>query len=151
MVRAAHLLWDDRPKNLPGYFRFGSIYNKCAGGVALRERLDAQLTEFAVIAGRDLAQATLSFARSVVVMRSRYVEDELDQAIKRGVAQYVILRAGLDSFAYRRPDLANVLRVFEVDHPAIPGLETDAPSRISEATPPIIIAFSFRWISSSSR
>jgi methyltransferase (TIGR00027 family) len=53
-----------------------------------------------------------------VVLRSRYVEDELDQAIKRGVSQYVILGAGLDSFAYRKRHLVDVLRVFEVDHPA---------------------------------
>ena len=51
-------------------------------------------------------------------MRQRYTEDELDKAVERGVAQYVILGAGLDSFAYRRPDLAGVVRVFEVDHPA---------------------------------
>jgi methyltransferase (TIGR00027 family) len=51
-------------------------------------------------------------------MRSRYVEDQLDEAIKRGVLQYVILGAGLDSFAYRRPDLVDVVQVFEVDHPA---------------------------------
>jgi O-methyltransferase involved in polyketide biosynthesis len=54
----------------------------------------------------------------MVVMRSRYVEDEVEHAVERGVSQYVILGAGLDSFAYRRPDLAKVLRVFEVDHPA---------------------------------
>jgi O-methyltransferase involved in polyketide biosynthesis len=51
-------------------------------------------------------------------MRQRYTEDELDKAVERGVAQYMILGAGLDSFAYRRPDLAGILRVFEVDHPA---------------------------------
>ncbi|ETW98877.1 MAG: hypothetical protein ETSY2_42030, partial [Candidatus Entotheonella gemina] len=48
----------------------------------------------------------------------RYTEDALDRAIERGVTQYVILGAGLDSFAYRRPDLANRLRIFEVDYPA---------------------------------
>jgi methyltransferase (TIGR00027 family) len=51
-------------------------------------------------------------------MRQRYTEDELDKALARGVGQYVILGAGLDSFIYRRPDLAAGLRVFEVDHPA---------------------------------
>jgi methyltransferase (TIGR00027 family) len=51
-------------------------------------------------------------------VRSRYAEDELSKAIERGVAQYVILGAGLDSFAYRRRDLAEVIHVFEVDYPA---------------------------------
>ena len=37
------------------------------------------------------------------VARSRFVEDELSAAIKRGVRQYVILGAGLDTFAYRNP------------------------------------------------
>jgi methyltransferase (TIGR00027 family) len=57
-------------------------------------------------------------ARAGIVVRQRYAEDALDEAVVRGVARYVILGAGLDSFAYRRPDLAAVLRVFEVDHPA---------------------------------
>ena len=116
MDRAAHLLWDDPPKIFEDIFALP--FSGCASEVALRERLDARSAGLAVIAGRDLAQATYSLARSVVAMRSRYAEDELDQAIKRGVAQYVILGAGLDSFAYRRLDVANVLRVFEVDHPA---------------------------------
>jgi methyltransferase (TIGR00027 family) len=55
---------------------------------------------------------------ALLVMRQRYTEDELGKALAQGVAQYVILGAGLDSFAYRRPDLVGVLRVFEVDHPA---------------------------------
>jgi methyltransferase (TIGR00027 family) len=46
--------------------------------------------------------------------RSRYAEDRLTDYF----SQYVILGAGLDSFAWRRPDLLNFLRVFEVDHPA---------------------------------
>jgi methyltransferase (TIGR00027 family) len=54
----------------------------------------------------------------MVIMRSRYLEDEVEQAIGMGVSQYVILGAGLDSFAYRRTDLVKVLRVFEIDHPA---------------------------------
>ena len=47
--------------------------------------------------------------------RSRYAEDRLASG---AFAQYVILGAGLDSFAWRRPDLLRSLRVFEVDHPA---------------------------------
>ena len=47
--------------------------------------------------------------------RSRYAEDRLSAG---AFAQYVILGAGLDSFAWRRPDLLRSLRLFEVDHPA---------------------------------
>ncbi len=56
--------------------------------------------------------------RAGLVARSRIAEDELHQAVKRGVRQYVILGAGLDTFAYRNPYPASALRVFEVDHPA---------------------------------
>lgn len=56
--------------------------------------------------------------RAVFVVRQRYAEDELAKALARGISQYVILGAGLDSFAYRRSDLRQTLQVYEVDHPA---------------------------------
>src|SRR3982074_710641 len=56
--------------------------------------------------------------RTVFTVRSRYAEDQLGGAIQRGICQYIILGAGLDSFAYRRPDLMQALHVYEVDHPA---------------------------------
>jgi methyltransferase (TIGR00027 family) len=58
------------------------------------------------------------FMRAFIVLRSRYAEDELARAVQGGVRQYVILGAGLDTFAYRNPHLGSGLRVFEVDHPA---------------------------------
>jgi methyltransferase (TIGR00027 family) len=54
--------------------------------------------------------------RAFMAARSRYAEDELAQAVVIGVRQYVVLGAGLDTFAYRNPHSG--LRVFEVDHPA---------------------------------
>ena len=54
--------------------------------------------------------------RAGVMIRNRYAEDELARSIQMGVRQYVILGAGLDTFAYRNP--FPFLRVFEVDHPA---------------------------------
>jgi methyltransferase (TIGR00027 family) len=59
----------------------------------------------------------MAFSRWVCV-RSRVAENLVEQALAEGVQQYVILGAGLDSFAYRRVDLLDRLRVFEVDHPA---------------------------------
>jgi methyltransferase (TIGR00027 family) len=55
---------------------------------------------------------------SNVVSRARYTEDTLENAIRQGVKQYVILGAGMDTFAFRRPELMERLEVFEVDHPA---------------------------------
>jgi len=59
----------------------------------------------------------LSAARTQATCRSRYTEDRLAEAAARGITQYVILGAGLDSFAYRRSTPSS-LQVFEVDHPA---------------------------------
>jgi methyltransferase (TIGR00027 family) len=54
--------------------------------------------------------------RAFMAARSRYAEDELARAVAHGATQYVVLGAGLDTFAYRNPHPN--LRVFEVDHPA---------------------------------
>jgi len=71
-----------------------------------------------VKAGESRARRFASRAsRAFMVARSRYAEDELARAIGRGATQYVILGAGLDTFAYRNPHPA-ALRVFEVDFPA---------------------------------
>jgi len=53
--------------------------------------------------------------RAFMAARSRFAEDELARAVGQGVKQYVVLGAGLDTFAYRNPHAG--LRVFEVDHP----------------------------------
>ncbi|WP_375786688.1 class I SAM-dependent methyltransferase [Bradyrhizobium sp. Pha-3] len=53
-----------------------------------------------------------------VVIRSRYAEDALRQAADRGVRQYVLIGAGFDSFALRRPAFSDALDIFEIDHPA---------------------------------
>lgn len=57
------------------------------------------------------------YLRAFVAVRSRYAEGELALGVQRGVCQYVILGAGLDTFAYRNPHPQGVLHVFEVDHP----------------------------------
>ncbi|MEQ8174644.1 MAG: SAM-dependent methyltransferase [Syntrophomonadaceae bacterium] len=54
-----------------------------------------------------------------ILARARYVEDRLEEAVGKGVSQYVILGAGLDTFAFRRRDLADRVRVFELDLPVM--------------------------------
>jgi len=68
--------------------------------------------------------------RSDVVTRSRYAEDRLADAVRRGVRQYVILGAGLDTFAYRQPAWAGELSIFEVDHAAT---QLDKRARLGRA------------------
>ena len=53
-----------------------------------------------------------------VLARSARAEAHLQEAVRQGVEQYVIVGAGLDSFHWRRPAWAKSLAVFEVDHPA---------------------------------
>jgi methyltransferase (TIGR00027 family) len=59
--------------------------------------------------------------RAAIVARARFIEDLVVEEAGQGVRQYVILGAGLDTFAKRRPEIASALRVFEVDQPDTQG------------------------------
>jgi methyltransferase (TIGR00027 family) len=65
----------------------------------------------------DMDPEGTKWFRAGIVARARFVEDLVADLSTRGVAQYVILGAGLDTFAQRRPEIASRLRVFEVDQP----------------------------------
>jgi len=64
----------------------------------------------------DMSPFTRPF-RASIVARARFVEDLVAAQAARGVRQYVILGAGLDTFAQRRTELASHLIVFEIDRP----------------------------------
>ncbi|MFE2873315.1 class I SAM-dependent methyltransferase [Embleya sp. NPDC059259] len=102
-ARAAHLLVDSSPPI------FADTLARCFLGPGADELLGYHRSfgDHPILAG----------ARTSAVTRSRYTEDRLAALVRRGVDQYVILGAGLDSFAYRSP-LAAQVRVFEVDQPA---------------------------------
>jgi methyltransferase (TIGR00027 family) len=76
---------------------------------------------------RHGSHPVLAGARTQVVCRSRYTEDRLAEAVTSGTRQYVLLGAGLDSFAHRGD---RTVRVFEVDHPAS---QADKRERVSRA------------------
>lgn len=80
--------------------------------------------------------------RAFLVARSRFAEETLAAAVRRGVQQYVVLGAGLDTFAYRNPYPAAQLRVFEVDHPA-----TQAWKRRQLAAAGLALPESVRFVS----
>lgn len=65
----------------------------------------------------DMSPFTRPF-RASIVARARFVEDLLATRIASGVMQYVILGAGLDTFAQRKPELASGIQVFEIDQPS---------------------------------
>jgi methyltransferase (TIGR00027 family) len=102
-ARAAHLIVDKEP------YIFADTL-----AVALLGDQAAELVSLHRLHGDHVL---LCRARTQVACRSRYAEDRLDAAAGRGVRQYVILGAGLDTFAYRS-QLAGAVRVIEVDHPA---------------------------------
>jgi O-methyltransferase involved in polyketide biosynthesis len=102
-ARAAHLTVDDEPL----------IYRDTLAHAFLADRAD-ELIGFHRAHGTHVV---LAGARANVTVRGRYTEERLAAAARRGTTQYVILGAGLDSFAYRSP-LAARVRTFEVDHPA---------------------------------
>ncbi|MDD4990675.1 MAG: class I SAM-dependent methyltransferase [Paludibacter sp.] len=67
--------------------------------------------------------------RASMVARARFIEDLVAEQLKMGVTQYVILGAGLDSFAQRQPEIASKLTVFEIDQP---GTQTWKKQRLIE-------------------
>ena len=103
MRRAAHQLYD-HPKVLDDPIALPIIGRQAAA------KLESER-------GADDNRIALSI-RAFMVARSRYAEDTLAQSVARGATQYVILGAGLDTFAYRNPYSESTLRVFEVDYPA---------------------------------
>jgi methyltransferase (TIGR00027 family) len=80
--------------------------------------VDAYAGKLAAFGERRAAEATVQDVMLCICARSRFVEDQLAAALERGVRQLVILGAGLDSTAYRRPDLTAGMRIFEIDYPA---------------------------------
>jgi methyltransferase (TIGR00027 family) len=70
-----------------------------------------------------LAWVMQSMHCPVTLSRSRYTEDCLEEASKQGVRQYVILGAGFDTFAFRRPELVAPLQVVELDHPVTQSMK----------------------------
>ena len=102
-ARAAHLLVDSEPR----------IFADSLAALLLGDKAETYLRYHREHGDHPLLAAT----RAQATCRSRFTEDQLALAAARGTAQYVILGAGLDSFACRS-ELAGRLRVFEVDHPA---------------------------------
>src|ERR1700683_81840 len=72
--------------------------------------------------------------RAFMAARSRYAEDELARAVAHGVKQYVVLGAGLDTFAYRNPHAE--LRVSEVDHPSTQSWKREQLQAANIPVPP---------------
>jgi methyltransferase (TIGR00027 family) len=103
ICRAAHQIFDEDPKILQD-----PIALKCIDDAAQMALSNKDPTLMAMVTPAQRAHFCL---------RSRIVEDCLERAVANGVNQYVVLGAGLDSFAYRQPDWARTIKIVEVDHP----------------------------------
>lgn len=140
-IRAAHQLLDAEPPVLADPFAERMLGTGLAPALRpwarARQRLESRFWERMPRGAGRLPIGTRRL-RAQVVVRSRYVEDQLERAMAKGVDQYLLLAAGLDSFALRRRDLARDLQVYEVDHPAtqtektrrIDALEVEWPSNL---------------------
>ncbi|MGJ7529292.1 class I SAM-dependent methyltransferase [Variovorax sp. GB1P17] len=73
-----------------------------------------------------------------VILRSRYTEDALKDAVARGINQYVIVGAGFDSFVCRLPAWAEGLTIYEVDHPATQQLKRQRLRECGVAESPLV-------------
>jgi O-methyltransferase involved in polyketide biosynthesis len=108
-ARAAHLIVDREPR----------IFTDSQAATLLGDQADTLLDYHRIHGTHEV----LAGARAMVTTRSRYTEDCLARAAGRGVTQYALLGAGLDTFAWRSP-LAARVRVIEADHPGCaPGTE----------------------------
>jgi methyltransferase (TIGR00027 family) len=87
-------------------------------GDALKKALDHPES----VVDRSLLESR-SYAN--VITRTRYAEDSLKAAVEKGACQYVLIGAGFDSFALRRPPFAAALQIFEIDFPATQDLKIE--------------------------
>jgi methyltransferase (TIGR00027 family) len=85
----------------------------------------------------DMSPFTRPF-RASIVARSRFIEDLVAEQAARGVGQYVILGAGLDTFVQRRPELASRLLVFEVDRPGPQAWKRQRLVELAFGIPPFL-------------
>jgi methyltransferase (TIGR00027 family) len=104
MMRGMHLVVDDNPKIFTDQF-----------GQALADLPDA---EIGGINDPNWVDPEKTGNRTHMIWRSRITEDHLQGQALQGISQYVLLGAGLDSFAYRRPASLEHISVFEIDHPS---------------------------------
>jgi methyltransferase (TIGR00027 family) len=123
--RAAHQIVDD-PK----------VFNDPIALLMIGDRIASKIRALP-----EKFQTTVSrHLRAFLLARGKYAEDELSKALKRGIGQYIILGAGLDTFAYRCPLPHSTLRIFEVDHAATQNWKR---MRLNNAGIPIPQSLSF--------
>lgn len=116
-IRAAHFLHGDRPLVFEDPFAIELVSPEWRD-VCLR--------------GNEFS---FSGSAAIVLGRARYTEELLDAAVLSGVDQYVMLGAGLDTFALRRPDLMAMISAYEIDHPSTQAWKRDHLAQVGRELP----------------
>ncbi|KUJ42901.1 methyltransferase [Streptomyces albus subsp. albus] len=83
----------------------------------------------------DMDPRLTSGFRAAMVARARFIEDLVAAQADQGVTQYVILGAGLDTFAQRKPEIASRLQVFEIDQPDTQAWKRDRLTELGYGIP----------------
>jgi methyltransferase (TIGR00027 family) len=126
MLRAAHQMHDGLPR----------ILDDTVVMRLLSSEAQARVREGAATYRAPRAMAL----RAHVLLRSRFAEERLRDAVARGVTQMVVLGAGLDTFAFRQPAWAGALRILEVDHPASQKVKRERLA-FAEISTPVNLTF----------
>jgi methyltransferase (TIGR00027 family) len=135
--RAAHLIVDDAPAVLDDYLAWELVQDPAIlrsrgypdGPDGAPEIVEGWLAD--PMMGPDFAPF-----RATIVGRARLVEDLVTDRAATGVVQYVILGAGLDTFALRSTDITARLRVFEIDEPTTQRWKRERLATLGKAVPP---------------
>jgi methyltransferase (TIGR00027 family) len=136
-IRAQHHLHDE-PKLLDDPYAHRLLTEAEMAAFAktyVRMALDLGVTpgDPATVLARALREITPAGS---ALARARYTEDRLAMAVERGVPQYVLVGAGLDTFAFRRADVRDRVQVFELDHPQSQALKRERLAAAGLADPP---------------
>ncbi len=136
-IRAQHHLHDE-PKLVDDPYAHRLLTS--AEMAAITQRLVRDARELGVTAGdpQSLLARTLrtTTPAAFVLARARYAEDRLAIAVERGVGQYVLVGAGLDTFAFRRADVCDRVQVFELDHPGSQAFKRERLATAGLTEPP---------------
>lgn len=137
--RATHALHDDAP------VLDDTWAVELLGEATRAQARDAEYQRLA----RENAPFDFRLILAVGIGGLRYAEDEVERCVDRGIDQYVVLGAGFDTFALRRDDLAERLRVFEIDFPDVQALKRERIEN-AERTPaqlPVFVPIDFESMS----
>jgi methyltransferase (TIGR00027 family) len=142
--RAVHQVLDDDPKILHDPIALQIVEGLVRENFAMRwpqryatasPAMPASSRQDILDAAEELRNPMWALIRSHPLVRSRFAEDCLREAVAGSLRQYVVLGAGLETFAYRQPPWAEHLRIFEVDHPATQQWKRDHLAQVGIPLP----------------